>query len=219
PARAGDAAAGDDAAGTADLKLPEERNDCFVYVPPTYRAETPHGLLMFVTAPGKFNKARWEKQWAPLCAKHHLIVVAPQPADKGGWETTEVEFLRKVYDESLRRYAIDENRVVVHGEEIGGTFGALFAFSNEEVIRGVSLVEGGLPRRAAVPASDPAHRMAYHFAHAAKSERAAAIKAMVEKLTAMKLPVAVQTIQSDSGALSDAERAAFARWVDSLDRL
>jgi poly(3-hydroxybutyrate) depolymerase len=179
----------------------------------------PHGLVVALHAPGKFNKADIEPQWGAACARHDLIVLAPQAAQQDGWETTEAEFVRKAIDEAVRRYHIDRTRVVVHGQQAGGTFGCLVAFGNLDIVRGLSTVDAPLSARVALPDSDPVQRLALCFWTASKSPVAERITTAIKALGEKKLPVTVLDLGQAPRVLSDEEIGQLARWIDALDRI
>jgi serine protease Do len=207
------------AVGLVEIKLPEERNNCFAYVPPSYQPAAPHGLVVWLHAAGEFDKAKLEPRWQAACEKHQLIVLAPQAADQEGWEPTEADFVRKAIDDVLGRYNIDRTRIAVHGYQGGGTFGALVAFAHHDLIRGVSLADAPLPRRAAPPASDPVERMAYLCWTAEKSQLKDRVTADINRLKEMKLPVGAQSLGDEPRPLNDKELLELARWLDALDRI
>ncbi len=207
------------ATGMIDVKFPEERNVCQAFVPPNYRPKVPHGLVVRLHAPDKADRSGFPDQWKTLCEKYNLILLAPKSAKEDQWEPTEAEFVRKAMDEAMQRWNIDPQRIIVHGHKAGGTLAALVAFTNEDIVRAVSLVDAPLPRRAAIPAADPVQRMAYHVAVAEKSDLAEPIKAAIERLQEMKLPVTVKKIGDQWRYLTDEELAELARWIDTLDRI
>jgi serine protease Do len=207
------------ATGLVDIKLPEEPNNCYAFVPPSYHSRVPHGLIVSLHAPGKFNKADVETQWSAACGKHDLIVIAPEASKKEGWEATEADFVRKAIDDAIQRYNIDRTRIVVHGHQAGGTFGYLVAFGNLDIVRGLSTVDAPLPRRVAAPDSDPMQRFAFCFWTASESQFAERITAAIKALDKKKLPVSVRDLGKSPRVLSEVEIGELARWVDSLDRI
>lgn len=207
------------ATGLVDIKLPEEPNNCFAFVPASYNSRLPHGLVVSLHAPGKFNKADLETDWGLACEAHNLIVLAPEAARKEGWEPTEAEFVRKAIGEALARYNIDRSRIVVHGHQAGGTFGYLVALGNLDLVRGLSTVDAPLPRRVAPPESDPVQRFALFFWTASESPLAERIDGAIKALRAKKLPVTQRDLGKSPRVLSAEEFGEIARWIDALDRI
>ena len=108
---------------------------------------------------------------------------------------------------------------MTYGYQAGGTFAALVAFANLDVIHGAALVDAPLPQRAAVPASDPVQRFAILVATAKDSNLTDRIETSVENLQEKKLPVTSLPYSQAPREFNDDERAKLARWVDSLDRI
>jgi serine protease Do len=221
PPAHGEVAAAEEApvTGEVEIKLPEEPNDCLAYVPPSYNPQTPHGVVIWLHKPGAFDKDALMERWKDACEKHDLIVLAPQSADPARWLPTEVEFIRKAYDDLAGRYTIDPQRVVVHGHDAGGAMALLTAFAHREVIRGAASVEAGVPSRVTPPANDPLERLALYFTTAAGSRLKDRVAEQAEQLREMGYPVTMHDLGAQSRYLNAQEVEELARWVDSLDRL
>jgi predicted peptidase len=204
--------------GVVDLKLAEERNECFAYVPENYRASEPHGVLIWLHAPGAFHKDKILAAWKDVCTANQLILLVPQAAKKQRWERTEVAFVRKALDELKVKYAIDPTRVVVGGHQGGGAMAYLVAFSHRDVIRGVATVDAGLPRVSRPPPADPVEALFVYTAFSRTSKSVKSVDAGVKHLKELKHPVIViETL--GTGPLSASRRAELARWIDTLDRM
>ena len=204
--------------GEVDLKLAEERNECFAYVPKNYRAGEPHGVLIWLHAPGTFDKKKMVSTWKDVCDAHQMILLAPQAAKKERWERTEVAFIRKALDELKVKYDVDPARVVVGGYQGGGAMAYLVAFSHRDVIRGVATVDAGLPLVSRPPGASPLEALFVYTAFARSSKSVKTIDAGVKRLKLLKHPVTVvETLIG--GPLSATRRAELARWVDTLDRI
>jgi serine protease Do len=221
PAAHGEAEAPEEApvTGAVEIKLPEEPNACLAYVPPTYNPRVPHGVVIWLHKPGAFDKDELIERWRELCETHDLIVLAPQSADPARWLPTEVEFIRKAYDDLAGKYTIDLQRVVVHGHEAGGAMAFLTAFAHRDVIRGVAAVDAAIPGRAAPPANDPLQRLAIYMTRAESGRLTERVDQNAEQLREMGYPVTLQDLGAQSRYLTADEIEQLARWVDSLDRL
>ena len=206
------------ATGLIDLKLPEEKNECVAIIPTNYRHDVPHALIVWLQAPGEPDNENLLTQWIALAEQYHAIVLAPQSADPARWNPSEVGFIRKTIDNVLSMYTIDRNRIVVHGQQAGGSMSYLVGFSHRDLIRGVAPLDASLPARAAIKANDPGERLAFYAFNVKESKLAKASAAGVKRLTAAKYPVT--TVQlNDKAGLSDSDRLQFLQWVDSLDRI
>ncbi len=207
------------ATGAVEIKLPEEANHCLAYVPATYNPRTPHGVVIWLHKPGAFDKDQLIERWQDLCEKHDLIVLAPQSADPARWLPTEVEFIRKTYDDLANRYTLDPQRVVAHGHEAGGAMAILTAFAHREVIRGVAAVDAAIPARLTAPANDPLERLALYLTTAANSQVKDRVQQQAEQLRKLGYPVTIHDLGDAPRYLNAEETAELARWVDTLDRL
>jgi serine protease Do len=205
--------------GAVEFKLPEETNQCLVYVPQSYQPEIAHGILLWLHEPGGFERDKRLADWQDLCRAHDLILVAPQAADPNRWLPTEVAFVRKTLDEVLSRYRVDRTRIVACGHQAGGAMAALTAFSHRSLIRGLAVTDTALPGRLQIPANDPIERLALLFRVAAKSDAASGVQQQVTQLQQMKYPVLLREYPGDSRPPNAAERAELVRWIDTLDRL
>lgn len=206
------------AVGVVPIRLVEDQNECLAYVPENYNASVPSGLVVWLHAPGGYEEEDVVERWKGLCERYGLILLAPKAAKPERWMPDEAEFIRKTMDEVVKRYTIDPSRVVVHGYQGGGSMAWLIATGRREAVRGVSLVDAGLPPRGAFPETDPFQRLAIHFAGVPKSTRAAAVEAAIKRLREAKFPVTFTTLDQ-ARDLDAMELDELMRWVDTLDRI
>jgi len=205
--------------GTVEIKLPEEANECLAYVPESYHPDVAHGVVLWLTEPGKFEREKLVERWKPLCGKFDLILLAPQPADAARWQPTEVDFIRKSLDDLISKYNVDRTRIIAHGNQAGGAMAWLTALGHRDLVRAVAPVDTSLPARAQVAANDPIERLAIYVAYPKNSKLAERIQAEVKRLEEMKYPVLVKELDDDAKQLTDDQTAELARWIDTLDRL
>lgn len=206
------------ATGIMPLRVAEEANECLVYVPESYRADQPAGLLVWLHAAGGFDQKELIERWKPHCEKYGVILLAPKAANPDRWQATEVEFVRKVVDEVLKQYQIDPTRVVLHGYQAGGTMAWAVALARRDVVRGVAAVDAGLPLRAPAPENEPFQRLAVYNAISPKSKLAPVVETLVKKLREAKFPVTSATLPEPRYLNSD-ELGELMRWFDTLDRI
>jgi serine protease Do len=207
------------AVGVVPIKLPEFENKCIAYVPEDYNPAVPHGVVVWLHAPGGFKQEELVELWKPLCEKYDLILLAPQSTDPTKWLPTETRFVRRVLDSAMKTYSIDPARVVVHGQEGGGTLAYIVALVNLDVVRAVAAVDAPLPRVSQLPQPDPLHRLAFYTTLATDSTQAIFIEAGIEKLREAKYPVTVQNVGETPRSLNAEELESLVRWFDTLDRL
>ncbi|MAP73832.1 MAG: hypothetical protein CMJ55_06155 [Planctomycetaceae bacterium] len=206
------------ATGLVEIKLPEEANDCHAIIPANYRADVPHGLVVWLHAPGDVNDDILKQQWATLAAKYHLIVLAPKAADDNRWQPTEIEFIRKTMDNIINTYNIDRNRIVSFGRQAGGAMSLILGFSQRDLVRGVIPVDAPFPLRAGISPNDPAERLAVHAILVKGSPVSRAVGNAIKALEAAKYPVSRTELESP-GKITDELRESLTQWIDSLDRI
>ena len=206
------------ATGLVEIKLPEEANDCHAIIPANYRADVPHGLVVWLHAPGDVNDDILKQQWATLAAKYHLIVLAPKAADDNRWQPTEIEFIRKTMDNIINTYNVDRNRIVSFGRQAGGAMSLILGFSQRDLVRGVIPVDAPFPLRAGISPNDPAERLAVHAILVKGSPVSRAVGNAIKALEAAKYPVSRTELESP-GKITDELRESLTQWIDSLDRI
>ena len=207
------------AVGEVDIKLPEEKNECFAYVPERYDPNLAYGVVVWLHEPGGFDRQKLLARWKDHCDKYDLILLAPQAADPSRWLPTEVDFIYKTLDDTITKYNVDPTRIVTHGYQAGAAMAYMMAFGHRDVVRAVAAVDAGLPARARVAANDPVERLAIHTTFTKKSKLAEGIKAAMKRLEQMKYPVISKELDGDARYLNDEELAELVRWIDTLDRL
>ncbi len=210
--------AADAASSLIEIKVPEQPNKCFAFVPHSYRADVPHGVVVYLRPPGKFDKEKLLTRWQASCEANDLILLAPQPLDTNRWTPMEVEFVQKTIEQVAKNYSVDKTRVVLYGQEAGGALAYLFAFRNREATRGVVAVDATMPVRLRLPDTDPVYPLAILTTQAKESKLAERVEQAIKRLREMKYPVT--TLPMDAArSLNDQEREQVFRWIDMLDRI
>ncbi len=207
------------AVGVVEIKIPEVKNECLAYVPADYNPNLAYGVVIWLHAPGGYKQEELLARWQDLCQKHDLILLAPKSADPTRWQPAEAKFVGQTLAEVLKTYQVDRTRVVVHGQEAGGSLSYLVAFADPDTIRGVAPVSAPMPQVAALPDNDPLHRLAFFIATASKGPFAPVVDAGVKRLREAKFPVTVKDLGEQPRYLNDEELGQLIRWIDSLDRL
>jgi len=207
------------ATGLVPIKLPEFENECQALVPDDFRADVPHGLVIWLHAPGGTKDEELVALWKPLCEKYDFILLAPKSADATRWQPTELGFVRRAADAVAKTYSIDPTRIAVHGHQAGATMAYLFGVMNIDLVRAVAAVDSPLPRLSQLPQPDPVNRQAFYTTLATKSEQVAAVEAGIERLRGLKYSVVVQEVGEQARYLTAEELEGLVRWLDSLDRI
>jgi len=205
------------AVGVVGLKIPEFENEAFAYVPEGYDPVVPHGVVVWLHAPGGFDRDALLKRWKPLCARDDLILIAPEASDPERWKPTEITLVNKLLDDVIDDYTVAPARVVVAGREGGGTLASMVALRNRDLVRGLAVVDAPLAGRP--PENDPLKRLAIYVAHSAESTHAGAIQRGLKRLEDMKVPVTRRDLGAQPRELNADELAELARWIDTLDKI
>ncbi|MCA9141300.1 MAG: PDZ domain-containing protein [Planctomycetaceae bacterium] len=201
-----------------EVKIPEHANACLAFVPPSYQADVPHGVVVYLRPPGEFDKQGLLDRWRTLCEANDLILLAPQPLDANRWTPVEVEFVQKTLEQTIANYNIDKSRIAMHGQEAGGALAYLFAFRNRELARAVVVVDAATPARLRVPDNDPVYPLAILTTLAPGAQVTERVKQTVDQLRKMKYPVTVLPLDTTRD-LNEQERGQVVRWIDTLDRI
>jgi predicted esterase len=207
------------AVGEVQIEIPEEKNDCFAYVPEDFHPDAAYGVVVWLQEPGEYSRQGLLAAWKDHCQDNDLILLVPQPADPERWQPTELDFIRKTLDELVSRYTIDPRRVVAAGYQAGGAMAFLTAFTHRDLVRAVAVNDASLPARVRIPANDPIERLAILFDVAGESKLLKRIQSNVDALEKIKYAVLVREHEGEPRPLNTDELAELVRWIDTLDRL
>ncbi|MDX1962354.1 MAG: PDZ domain-containing protein [Pirellulales bacterium] len=205
--------------GLITFKLPEIANECVAYVPESYQANVPHGLVIWLHPAGAYKNEELAAQWKDLCSKYDLILVAPKSADVTRWQKSELEFIRKAADDIMAKYNIDRPRITAIGQDGGGAMAALLAAQHRALVRGVVLINSLLPNGIKIPENDPNYRLAMVLAGPGLGKTGEKYQELVKKLRDMNYPVSVLNQGEVGRPLTERELLEVIRWQDCLDRL
>ena len=205
------------AVGTFEIGVPEFKNRAVVYVPDGYRAGVPHGVVIWIHGPGRFDRDGLIARWKPHCDRHDLILLAPRAADADKWKPSEVEVVAKLLERVRSTYSVDRSRTVALGRRRGGAMAFLTAFTNRELIGGVASIDSPLASKP--PENEPVERLAFYFVKTKQGPFADRIAASVEHLRKIKYPVTVRELDAETDKLSAEELTRLVRWIDALDRI
>ncbi|MCC7084329.1 MAG: PDZ domain-containing protein [Pirellulales bacterium] len=202
--------------GKLPIKIPEAKSDCWAYIPDSYRSAVPHGMIVWLQGSKEAKDDNLIAMWKLLCEQHDLILLIPNSEEAGRWQRSDLEFIRKMVDEVVRKYQVDPTRIIAAGTQGGGAMAYLLAGENRDLLRGVVAIDAPLPPAMATPLCEPTERLAIFSASARRSSPH--IAAGIERLREAKHPVTELELDENSHVLNDDQRAKLARWVDTLDR-
>lgn len=119
----------------------------------------PLGVLVYCgPPPGAAEGAaglRAADPWLEAAARHRVAIVLPTAADAQRWGRDDIRALARALDTLRAKRPIDDARIAVAGRGPGGTFAWLVAEALGPAVRGVALLDAGLPRQAAIEPTEP----------------------------------------------------------------
>ena len=209
----------DTSTGTIDIKLPEFKNTCKAFVPASYDAEIPHGVVVWLSPPARVDSEAVVRRWKTACETHDLILLIPEPRSQDRWHRDEIEFVRKALNQLVRSHTIDRNRIVAAGQGSGGSMAHLITLASGGAVRAVVAINAPLPLGAKIPSNNPVFPVSVYIAIGSDSSLAERVAADVAKFREAKYPVVEQSLDGRRSRLNAEELSALARWIDTLDRL
>lgn len=205
--------------GLVEVKIPEEKNECWAYVPPGYHAGEAHALLVVLHAPGKYDRDELLARYQATCEAHNIVLVMPKSANATRWDNTDAAFIKKAVEDVAGHYTVDKNRVAISGFQTAGVMAWLTALSHADTFRCVIAVEAPLPQRTSLPTGEPSQRVWYCLGHSAKSPQALALAATAKRIEEASHPLWKLDTGATARDLNAEELDRIGRWLDSLDRL
>jgi predicted esterase len=115
-------------------------NESFdVFVPPTYRRNVPHGLLVYLSA----SVEPFPNGWLDVLRRHKLICVSPVYRGESGSTPCRLGLSLDIVHNMKQRYDLDDARVYVGGYSAGATVASQLVRGRPDVFRGGLLLMGG----------------------------------------------------------------------------
>ena len=201
--------------GLISVTIPEDPGKCFALIPQGYDPRIATGLLVWIPPAGKFSEDAFKAQFTKTADENNLIVLSPVSKDSRRWLAIEAEFIRKTIDKVINSYSVDTNRVVVGGNQTGGTMAFLTSFQNREIVRGICVQDAPFPRSVATLESDPANRLAFYLIASEKSDGKEKMQNMEKAIQQLNFPVKTTIIPGDKIGENDMQE--IVTWIDSLD--
>lgn len=119
----------------------------------------PLGVLVYLgPPPGAGEGAAGSKEadpWLEAAARHRIAIVLPTAADPQRWGRDDVRAVARALDSLRARRPVDASRIAVAGRGPGGAFAWLVAEALGPAVRGVALLDAGLPRQAVIEPTEP----------------------------------------------------------------
>lgn len=201
--------------GVIDLPLGDVANKCFAFVPPSYTAEVPHGVLIVIPEAGEVDQRAYLDQWEPLCRSHRWIVAVLSSADKKAWSRDELELIGRTLTLLQTNYTVDSHRVAAIGVRSASPLAIAAAFGQRNKFNGLILLGGEFPARGNLPAGQPSESIRTLIVNDSEGN-----SAIAERLTEIGHPTGtLQATVEAAGKLPAAQNEIVQLWLRGLERL
>jgi len=206
--------------GTFKRTTADGQHTYWVHVPKTYDANIAHALVTWLHPPGKFKEDdvdEFIELWGDLCKDQHMILVMPLTQADTGWVPSDAGFIVEAANAIIKDYAIDRQRVVMHGMGVGGQMAIYLGFTERDLVRGVATT-GAVVQQVLDSPRDK--RLSFYLAGGAVDPIIKSIAESRIKLAEKSYPVIYREIANRGREyLEEPQLRELARWIDSLDRL
>jgi serine protease Do len=208
--------------GLIKRKKAEIGRESWLYVPKNYDPNVSHAMVVWLHAAGKGGGKDADDMvelWEDFCAEQHIILLGPiSQNDKTGWTASEAEYISQEANELMGEYTIDRQRVVVHGQAVGGEMAFYLGFNGRDWVRGVATTGAVLRSQ---PKENVANlRLALFVVAGGKDPIVKEIAEAKPTLTERKLPNVYREVANMGREYLDLKTyQELLRWIDSLDRI
>ncbi len=221
PATMPDATPAMDKATVERLEAPEVAKPPLAVLP-AGTAKTPLGVLVFFGPPPGATDANRRAAdakagagfldvWKLAAARHGIAVILPASTDPERWGRDDIAAVARALDSLRSRRPIDPARVAFAGRGAGAAFAWMAAEALGPAVRGVALLDAGLPRQATIEPTEPGRSRWVLFGRSA-ADSPPKIDADRKRLEDNGFPVGMLP-----EVLGDAPPAdTLCRWVEAL---
>lgn len=203
--------------GLLPLRLPELPNEASLYVPASYDPTTPAGLCVWLHGSEGLDEKALVGRWKAICERDRVLLLIPKATSGKRWEFGEFVVVGKFLAMVSHDYQLDPTRIVLAGQQTGGTVAYLAAFQKPERIHGVATLDATMVGQP--PEAEPLRRLAFFLAETPKPAPAQATATAAKRLRALKHPVTEEKLGAEASDPVAAWVPNLARWLDSLDRI
>lgn len=182
-------------------------------------SDVPVGAVVILGSARKDAKAA-ATVWQQASSDANVAVLLPASGNPMRWTEDDVPGIVKALRALAKKRTLDPSRVAVVGLQAGGPFAWSLAQSLGAGVRGVAVLDGGLPRRGEVPTADPSRPLAVLVARPAPDADDAEaarrrLEADVERLEKAGIPFGVLPAPS----IDPIPCESLCQWVESLGML
>jgi serine protease Do len=187
-----------------------------MYVPKGYHPKSPHGVVVWLQSQGEFGEKELLTHWLPACDRRQLIFIAVKP-EAARWKSDELARLPIVVAQVAAGHTVDPARIVVAGQNRGGSLAFSAAFRYSSLFRGAAVIDAVPADR--LPQRDPPQGLVFLLMRTSESNAPGPVDEAVKQLRALMYPVAIRQRTGNSPESRAGDIAAMARWIDALDRI
>ncbi len=207
------AAGGVERLGGADVADPP------IVVLPRGAADRPVGVLVFLGA-GRKDREAAAARWQQAADASMVAILLPSSSNPVRWTADDVPGIGKALQTLAGRRPVDRGRIAVAGSQSGGSFAWTVAESLGNAVRGVAILDGGLPVRATISTADPGRPLSVVLARPSPDAVEAdsvrrRVEADVSKLEKAGIPVGVLP----KPLVDPIPYETICRWVETLGML
>ena len=181
--------------------------------------DRPIGVLVFLTA-GKKDREAEAARWQQAADASMVAVLLPSSSNPVRWTPDDLQGIGKALQTLAGRRPIDRSRIAVAGMQTGGSFAWTAAEALGNAVRGVAILDAGLPVRSTIAAADPGRPLSVVVARpspdAVEADSARRrVEADVVKLEKAGIPVGVLP----KPIVDPVPYDTICRWVETLGML
>ena len=192
----------------------------WVFVPETYDKNISHGLIVWLHPAGRDGRDADDmvRVWEPFCEKYNFIMVGPSAGANTGWVAGEAEGIMGDVRQVRTSYTIDPQRVIAHGQGVGGQMAYYLSINHREVIRAAIPVGAVLASNPKDPVGN--QRLTFLVIAGAKDPIVKDVEAGFKKLQEKKYPALYREMKLSGKEYVNDDPDMFremVRWMDSLD--
>ncbi len=119
------------------------------------------------------------KRWRQICRERGVILLAPKAGTAETWTPNEIGFIKAAVESFVERYAIDPQRIVLHGFDSGGVLAQQLAFKERELFPALCLA--GAPLAIQPPENRPDFPLQWDFIYGADDPQNGKIEASIQR--------------------------------------
>ena len=207
--------------GTLERKTASGDGKYLAFVPPNYRPDIAHGVLLWLHPANRSRKEdlnTFLQAWSELASSRHLILLAPQCPVESGWTPSDADLIRESLEGIAGSHTVDRRRVVAHGVDQGAQMALHLALTGKESPAGVAVLNAGWT--GSVRDRVAGKGTAFFLLVGGTDPSRPAVQDLFNRLFQKNYAVISRVInQANASYLDAAQMAELAAWMDAMDAL